>query len=54
MKILVVSQHYYPEQFRITEICEELVRNGNQYLLVYQIIQKEKYMPDMKIYDVKR
>lgn len=30
MKILVVSQHYYPEQFRITEICEELVRNGNQ------------------------
>ena len=29
MKILVVSQYYYPEQFRITEICEELVRRGH-------------------------
>ena len=26
MKILVVSQFYYPEQFRINDICEELVR----------------------------
>lgn len=25
-KILVVSQNYYPEQFRITDICEELVK----------------------------
>lgn len=30
MKILVVSQYYYPEQFRITEICEELVRRGHR------------------------
>ena len=29
MKILVVSQHYYPENFRITDICEELVKMGH-------------------------
>ena len=29
MKILVVSQNYYPEQFRITDICEELVKIGH-------------------------
>lgn len=30
MKILVISQYYYPEQFRINEICEELVRRGHE------------------------
>lgn len=30
MKILVVCQHYWPENFRVTEICEELVRRGHQ------------------------
>ena len=30
MNILVVSQYYYPEPFRINEICEELVRRGNK------------------------
>lgn len=30
MKILVVCQHYYPENFRVTEICEELVRRGHR------------------------
>lgn len=30
MKILVVSQHYYPENFRITDICETLVKMGHQ------------------------
>ncbi|MGG1397353.1 glycosyltransferase family 4 protein [Bacillus salipaludis] len=29
MKILVVSQYYYPEQFRINDICETLVSLGN-------------------------
>lgn len=29
MKILVVCQYYYPEQFRINDICEELVKLGN-------------------------
>ncbi len=30
MKILVISQHYYPENFRITDICEELVKRDFQ------------------------
>ena len=30
MKILVVCQYYYPEPFRITDICEELVQRGHK------------------------
>ena len=30
MKILVICQYYYPEPFRITDICEELVKRGHQ------------------------
>ncbi len=29
MKILVVCQYYYPEPFRISDICETLVKNGH-------------------------
>lgn len=29
MRILVVCQYYYPEPFRITDICEELVKQGH-------------------------
>lgn len=29
MKILVVCQYYYPEPFRISDICETLVNKGN-------------------------
>lgn len=34
MKILVVTQYYYPEPFRINEICEELARRGNDITVV--------------------
>lgn len=34
MKILVVCQYYYPEPFRISDICEELVKNGNEVTVV--------------------
>lgn len=34
MKILVVCQYYYPEPFRITDICEELVRRGHEVTVV--------------------
>ena len=34
MKILVVCQYYYPEPFRITDICEELVRSGNEVVVI--------------------
>lgn len=30
MKILVVCQHFYPEQFRINDICLELVKRGHK------------------------
>jgi glycosyltransferase involved in cell wall biosynthesis len=30
MNILVVCQYYYPEPFRITDICENLVESGHQ------------------------
>lgn len=30
MKILIISQYYYPEQFQINEIAPELVRRGHQ------------------------
>lgn len=29
MKLLVVSQYFYPEQFRINDLCRELVRRGH-------------------------
>lgn len=34
MKILVVCQYYYPEQFRITDICEELVKRGHDVSVI--------------------
>ena len=30
MKILIVSQYYYPEQFQINEIAPELVKRGHE------------------------
>ena len=34
MKILVVSQYFYPEQFRINDIVEELVKRGHKITVV--------------------
>lgn len=34
MKILAVCQHYYPEPFRFTDICEELVKRGHEVTVV--------------------
>ena len=47
MKILVVCQHYYPEPFRITDICEELVKNGHEVTVVAGLPN----YPEGKIYD---
>lgn len=30
MELLVVCQNYYPEQFRINDICEQLVKDGHK------------------------
>lgn len=34
MKILVVCQYYYPEPFKINEICEEFVKRGNEVTVI--------------------
>lgn len=34
MKILVVCQYYKPEPFRISDICEELVRRGHEVTVI--------------------
>ncbi len=34
MKILVVCQNYYPEPFRINDICEELVKRGHKVSVI--------------------
>ena len=34
MKILVICQYYYPEPFRISDICEELVKQGHKVTVV--------------------
>lgn len=34
MKILVICQYYYPEPFRINDICEELVQRGHEVTVV--------------------
>ena len=47
MKLLVVSQYYYPEPFRINEICEELVRRGHDVT----VLTGCPNYPDGVIYD---
>ena len=34
MKILVISQQYWPENWRIVDICEELVKEGNSVTVI--------------------
>ena len=37
MKILVVCQHYWPEQFPTTGICEELAKRGHEVTIVTDV-----------------
>lgn len=46
MRILVVSQYYYPEPFRIHEICEELVLRGHNVT----VLTGNPNYPDGEIY----
>lgn len=46
MKILVVCQYYYPEPFRVTDICEELVKRGHEV----SVITGEPNYPEGEIY----
>ncbi|HJC79656.1 MAG TPA: glycosyltransferase, partial [Candidatus Mediterraneibacter excrementipullorum] len=47
MKILVVCQYYYPEPFRITDICEEMVRRGHEV----QVVTGYPNYPEGVLYD---
>lgn len=47
MKILVFCQYYYPEPFRISDICEEMVRRGHEV----QVITGYPNYPEGVIYD---
>lgn len=46
MKILVVSQYYFPEPFRIHEICEELVKRGHSVTVLTSVPN----YPDGEVY----
>ena len=47
MNILVVSQYYYPEPFRINEICEELARRNHKVT----VLTCNPNYPDGEIYE---
>ena len=34
MKVLVICQYYYPEPFRIADVCEELVKRGHEVTVI--------------------
>jgi len=50
MKILVVCQHFYPENFRINDICYELVKRGNEVTVLTGLpnYPKGKVLKDYK------
>ena len=47
MKILAICQYYYPEPFRIHEICQELVRRGH----IVTVLTTYPNYPAGRIYD---
>lgn len=47
MKILIVTQYFYPETFRVNTLCEELVKRGNEVTVLTGYPQ----YPQGKIYD---
>lgn len=46
MKILVVCQYYYPEPFRVNDICEEMVKRGHEIT----VVTGEPNYPEGEIY----
>lgn len=47
MKILVVCQYYYPEPFRVNDLCEEMVRRGHEVT----VVTGEPNYPEGRIYE---
>lgn len=46
MKVLVVCQYYYPEPFRVNDICEEMVKRGHEVT----VVTGEPNYPEGQIY----
>jgi len=46
MKILVISQYFWPENFRINQIVRNLSRNGH----VVEVLTAQPNYPDGKLY----
>lgn len=46
MKILVICQYYYPEPFRVNDICEEMVKRGHEVT----VVTGEPNYPEGQIY----
>lgn len=46
MKILVVCQYYFPEPFRVNDICEEMVKRGHEVT----VVTGEPNYPEGQIY----
>ncbi len=46
MRVLVICQYYYPEPFRVNDICEELVKRGHEVT----VITGEPNYPEGQIY----
>ena len=46
MKILVICQYYYPEPFRVNDICEEMVKRGHEVA----VVTGEPNYPEGQIY----
>lgn len=47
MKVLVVCQYYYPEQFRINDICESLAKRGHDVTVLTGLPN----YPDGRVFD---
>ncbi len=47
MNILVVCQYYYPEPFRVNDLCEEMVKRGHEVT----VVTGEPNYPEGIIYD---
>ena len=52
MKILVVCQHFYPENFRINDICFELAKKGHKITVLTGLpnYPKGKVLKDYKFF----
>lgn len=51
MNILVICQYYYPEPFRISDICEAMAKRGHEVTVLTGLpnYPEEKFLPIIAI-----